>query len=241
MRNLPEFKIRCSSIGKIMTEPRTKGEGLLSKTCRTYLESWVNEIVYGRRIEFTSKQTSKGIEVEDDAIVYASGYIPEMGLSSKNTRRFTSQFLQGEPDVISTEYVFDVKSSWSHATFPLYAPGLPESDYEWQVLGYMALTGKTKGRVVYALMSMPEEMILREARYRLGQEYSFEEYEEFAAQFRYDDLPPHLRLKEYEIQYDAEKIAAIEKRVLECRAYIQSVILPELLKNQNKYQPVEMI
>lgn len=289
MQNLeiPEFRIRCSAIGKIMTEPqgksieqkiqdaktvlaetvikrdatrpelktysnlcekilkieaeisdleKQKGNPRLSKTCISFLESWVNEFVYRRRIEVTSKMMDKGNIVEDDAIIYASGHVKEMGLSSKNTQKFRNDWAQGEPDVISDNYVFDTKCSWSHDTFPLYSTGLPESDYDWQVKGYMALTGKTKGRVVFVLMSMPEDMIQKEARWKLGAEFTREEYESFAAQFRYDDLPAYLRIREYEVEYDESCIDAIKKRVLECRAYINNTIIPALEMNAKKYQ-----
>lgn len=285
--NIPEFKIRCSAIGKIMTDPRGKSvkqrlaeiqsdieqktlklagikpelksaENLrnqierlkiqysdleplaeaphLSQTCISFLESWVNEHVYQRRIEVTTKYTTKGITVEDDAIVYASGYIPEMGLSSKNEQRFFNDYCHGEPDVISDDYVFDAKSSWSHDTFPLYSKEIPETDYEWQILGYMDLTGKQKGRVVFILMNMPEEMIIREAKWKLGQDYTFDEFSEFAAKYQYDTLPAFLRIKEYEIVYDPEKIEAVKKRVLECRDYINNSILPALEDNAKKYK-----
>ena len=285
---IPEFRIRCSAIGSIMTDPRGKSVAEkiteieasiveksaklevtkptlktyqnildsirkletsrelllplidapnLSQTCISFLEKWVSEKVYKRRVEFTSKQTNKGNIVEEDAIIYASGHVGEMGLSSKNEQRFNSDFLHGEPDVISEDYVFDLKSSWSHDTFPLYATELPESDYEWQVLGYMALTGKKKGRVIFALMSMPEEMIMKEARWKLGYEYTEDQYQEFADQFRYDDLPPYLRIKEFEVEYSEEKIEAIKKRVLECRDYINNTILPRIEENSKKYKP----
>ena len=288
MKNLeiPQFKIRCSAIGKIMTEPQgksveqkiadcknalaetvirrdgtrpelktyanlcakilkieaeiaeletQKGKPRLSKTCVSFLESWVNEFVYNRKIEVTSKTMDKGNLVEDDAIIYASGHVKEMGLSSKNAQKFSNEWAQGEPDVISDEYVFDTKCSWSHDTFPLYSTELPEADYDWQVKGYMALTGKTKGRVVFVLMSMPEEMIEREARWKLGSDFTRTEYEAFAEQFRYDNLPAYLRIKEYEVEHDESAIEAIKKRVLECRAYIENTIIPALEINAKKY------
>ena len=285
--NFPTFKIRCSGIGKIMTDPRGKSvrekiddlkivlaasmEKLsvtkdtlktysnieakiavinekikalqpyidapnLSETCISFLESWANEFAYNRRVDFSSKYTAKGTAVEEDAINYASGHIPEMGLSSKNLTRFRDEYLEGEPDVISAEYVFDTKASFSHETFPLYSKDLPEPAYDWQVLGYMSLTGKKKGRVVYVLMDMPEEMIIKEARWKLGSEYTRPQYDEFAAQYLYNDLPAYLRIKEYEIPYDEEKVEAIKNRVLQCREYINNVIVPSIEANAKKYQ-----
>ena len=283
---IPEFKIRCSAIGQIMTNPAGKSvaekiaeleqdlqerkakyaemkpglkttekaaemidrkageledlyfkkdEPNLSATCKTFLKTWLDEKIYQRRIEFTSKQTDKGIVVEEDAIVYAAAHIDEMGFVSKNLHRFSNDFMHGEPDVINDNYVFDIKSSWTHGTFPLYDSEIPETAYAWQVLGYMELTKKQKGSVIFCLMSMPEDMIRKEARWKLPEGYTEQEYEEFAAQFRYDDLPPYLRIKQYEVEYNEEKIEAIKTRVNECRKYIETVLIPEVEKNFKKF------
>ena len=284
---IPEFKIRCSAIGQIMTNPAGKSvaekiaeleqdlqerkakyaemkpglksrekaaemidrkageledlyfkkdEPNLSATCKTFLKTWLDEKIYQRRIEFTSKQTDKGIVVEEDAIVYAAAHIDEMGFVSKNLHSFSNDFMHGEPDVINEDYVFDIKSSWTHGTFPLYDSEIPETGYTWQVLGYMELTKKQKGSVIFCLMSMPEDMIRKEARWKLPEGYSEQEYEEFSAQFRYDELPPYLRIKQYDVEYNEEKIEAIKTRVNECRKYIETVLIPEVEKNFKKFQ-----
>lgn len=208
----------------------------LSQTCTTFLHKWVNQFLYDRRLEFTSKMTDKGNLVEGDAIIYASGHIAEMGLSSKNQITFTEHpFIEGTPDVLTSDYVFDAKSSYTHDTFPLHYRELPEDNYDWQVKGYMELSKRRKGRVLYILMSMPEEMIEREAKWKLPIGFSREEYETFAEQFRYDHLPPFLRLKEFEVEWDEEAINAIERRVMECRDYIENSILPTLMENVAKY------
>lgn len=280
---IPVFKIRCSAIGQIMTEPRSKSvrekiadltgklaeqtvrlEALkpgtksygaqesrigktkaeiaslileidapnLSETCKSYLKKWLNEHLYQRRIEFYSKQTTKGDAVEDDAITYASAWVDGMRMAVKNTRHFENDWLTGTPDVVNGYIVFDTKASYTHDTFPLYESEIPELDYDWQVKGYCELTGAQRGAVVFVLMSMPEDMIEREARWRLGQEFTREQYQDFAAQYRYDDLPPHLRLKVFPVERDLEAIEAVKKRVEECRAYIAQVLIPAVEKNE---------
>ena len=57
------LKIRCSAIGKIMTNARSKSE-VLSKTCKSYLQELAIEEMYGIKKEFSSRYTDKGIEVE---------------------------------------------------------------------------------------------------------------------------------------------------------------------------------
>lgn len=207
----------------------------LSRTCISYLESWVSEFVYGRKVEFDSKYTKKGNEVEYDALIYASGHIPEIGLPTKNDEWRSDDWIQGTADLVTDKYIFDNKASWSHTTFPLYAMEIPETDYEWQVLGYMAIYKKPNGRVVYTLMSMPDEMIRKEAKWILGPEYTQAEYEEFAAKFQYDEMPPYLRIKQFEVCYDEEKMQAIRNRVEQCRQYIKENIIPAIELNMAKY------
>jgi len=214
-----------------------ENEPNLSKTCITYLRKWADEKIYKRRVEFTSKQTDKGNLVEDVSIDYASIHL-EWGLVSKNLERFHNEWAHGEPDLVLENEVPDIKSSYTHETFPLYSPELENKDYEWQDLVYQWLTGIQKGSIVFVLTSMPDEMIRKEARFskQLPEGYTEQEYEEFAAQFRYDDLPPYLRIKQYDVEYSEEKIEAIKTRVNECRKYIETVLIPEVEKNFKKFQ-----
>jgi len=214
-----------------------ENEPNLSKTCITYLRKWADEKIYKRRVEFTSKQTDKGNLVEDVSIDYASIHL-EWGLVSKNLERFHNEWAHGEPDLVLENEVPDIKSSYTHETFPLYSPELENKDYEWQDLVYQWLTGIKKGSIVFVLTSMPDEMIRKEARFskQLSEGYTEQEYEEFAEQFRYDDLPPYLRIKQYDVEYSEEKIEAIKTRVKECRKYIETVLIPEVEKNFKKFQ-----
>jgi len=214
-----------------------ENEPNLSKTCITYLRKWADEKIYKRKVQFSSKQTDKGNLVEDVSIDYASIHL-EWGLVSKNLERFHNEWAHGEPDLVLENEVPDIKSSYTHETFPLYSPELENKDYEWQDLVYQWLTGIQKGSIVFVLTSMPDEMIRKEARFskQLPEGYTEAEYEEFAAQFRYDDLPPYLRIKQYEVEYNEEKIEAIKTRVKECRKYIETVLIPEVEKNFKKFQ-----
>lgn len=214
-----------------------ENEPNLSKTCITYLRKWADEKIYKRKVQFSSKQTDKGNLVEDVSIDYASIHL-EWGLVSKNLERFHNEWAHGEPDLVLENEVPDIKSSYTHETFPLYSPELENKDYEWQDLVYQWLTGIQKGSIVFVLTSMPDEMIRKEARFskQLPEGYTEQEYEEFAAQFRYDELPPYLRIKQYDVEYSEEKIEAIKTRVNECRKYIETVLIPEVEKNFKKFQ-----
>lgn len=103
------FKIRCSAIGKIMTNPRTKGESL-SQTTKTYIEEQVIHDKYGIRKQFSSRYTDKGNEVENDAIQLASQVL-DLGFLWKNDEHFSNEWMTGTPDVNTDTVLLDVKSS----------------------------------------------------------------------------------------------------------------------------------
>ncbi len=60
------MKIRCSSLGKIMTAPRSKSE-VLSQTAKSYIEELAKEHLFGIKKVFKSRYTDKGNEVEEKA------------------------------------------------------------------------------------------------------------------------------------------------------------------------------
>ena len=133
------LKIRCSSIGKIMTNSRSKTE-TLSKTCKTYLQELAVEEMYGKRKEFSSRYTDKGNQVEDDGIKLCESVL-DLGFMYKNEEHFENDYLTGTPDV-NTDIILDVKSSWDATTFPFFAEDIPNRDYFFQLQGYIALTQK---------------------------------------------------------------------------------------------------
>lgn len=220
------------------TELKTRlGEPNLSKICQSYVKKWLWEKVTGKRVEFKSKPTDKGLIVEDDAIAFASLHFPEMELAYKNETHFKNEWLQGTPDILPPpDWVIDMKSSFTHETFPIFDGTCPETDYEWQVQGYMDLTNGQHAAVIFALMDMPMDMIEKEARYKLKEGYTLKEFEDFASNYIYTDLPDWMRLKRFDVERDQDKIAAIHARVEECRKYVDTVLWPELLRTQLKFE-----
>ena len=57
------MKFRCSSLGKLMTEPRSKSEGVLSVGAKTYIRELAAQEIFGVEFEVSSKAIEKGIEV----------------------------------------------------------------------------------------------------------------------------------------------------------------------------------
>lgn len=59
--------IRCSSLGKIMTNSRSKSDPL-SKTCKSEIENLVKQELFGYKTFIDNKYVNKGIQVEDESI-----------------------------------------------------------------------------------------------------------------------------------------------------------------------------
>ena len=198
---LKEFKIRCSAIGDIMTNPRSKSEKL-SVTCKTYLQNWVKEQIYSAQKGVKSKYLTKGIEVENLAIDY---YSEEKGLGFvlKNEEEYYNNFMTGTPDLILPDLVVDLKSSWDCFTFPLFETEIDKS-YWMQIQGYLHLTGRKHGKLVYTLQNTPDEL-------------------EWDETVDYSGISSEFRIKEFSVEYDPDFISSVEDRVVECREYIKEM------------------
>ena len=156
------LKIRCSAIGKIMTNSRSKSE-VLSKTCKSYLQELAIEEMYGIKKEFSSRFTDKGIEVERESIDLVQE-VSDYGFMYKNEEFFENDFLTGTPDVNTDNILLDVKSSYDASTFPFFAEDIPNKDYYYQLQGYMALCNKRKSVLAYCLVNTPFQIVEDEVR-----------------------------------------------------------------------------
>ena len=216
-----EILIRCSSLGKIMTEPKTKTEGILSVGAKTYIRELAQQEILGVDFEFSSKETQKGIEVEDESIALLNRV---RGLSLvKNTERKSNGLISGECDLYDAERKrgHDLKSSWSAKTFPGWVVDCEDKLYEWQMRGYMLLWDADEWEVNYALVDTPERLI------------GFEPL----AMHVVSHIPEHMRLTSWAIQRDFAKERAIAEKVEAAREYYAKVVqefdqihqIPELL------------
>jgi hypothetical protein len=222
-----DFKIRCSAIGKIMTDPRSKSEAL-SETTKTYCKQWLTERVYDRRIEVTSKQMDKGTTMEGAAIDFAANIVEPGALWFKNEEKFSDAYMAGTPDVLTETHVYDIKCPWSFATFPMFEAELPSKDYYWQLQGYMALTGRQSAAILYVLTDAPEHILNDEARklsYQRGLGGNTDEtIYEIRHLLTYPDVADGLKFKRFDVARDEEAIEKIRQRVSLCREYIASLM-----------------
>lgn len=202
------MKFRCSSLGKLMTEPRSKSEGVLSVGAKTYIRELAAQEIFGVEFEISSKAIEKGIEVEGDSIDLLNSV---RGLSLfKNTERKSNEFITGECDLFDAEAKrgHDIKSSWSIATFPITVSDCEDRLYEWQMRGYMALWDADEWEVNYCLVDTPDRLI------------GFEPMHLHVV----SHLPEWMRVTTWTVKRDLEKEAAIYEKVKAANEYLTSVI-----------------
>lgn len=226
---MKQFKIRASAGGKITSQPRAKKDkelGLLSATSKSYCEEWVKEQLYSRRHEFSSKQTQKGNEVEDESLDFLANKL-SLGFIIKNEKWFENDYFTGTPDAILKDLIIDVKNSWDCFTFPLFDLSVPNKDYYWQAQVYMDLVGIDEYKLVYVLSDTPMHLIEREAYFQ-SKNQGFEDLEinilkKCLKSMTYGDIDNSLKIKVFDIQKNQEDIDFLKGQVEKCRNYIKTL------------------
>ena len=220
------MKIRCSSLGKIMTSPKSKGE-VLSQTAKTYLKELAIEEKFGIRKEFSSRYTDKGNIQEDTAIEMASKVL-SLPFALKNTEYFENEFIKGTPDLILEDEIIDIKCSWDGTTFPWFEDELPNKDYFWQLVGYMWLTGRSKARVVYCLVDTPEDIVQDEIRRTSWKKFEIDVTEEteneVRAKHEFSHISENKRVRAYLVELTNEDIDKVKEKLLHAREYYNELI-----------------
>ena len=221
------MKVRCSQIGKIMSNPRTKGERL-SQTTKSYILELAIQEKYGIHKEFWSRYTDKGNEVEPEAIKLTESVL-DVGFIYKNEEQFFNDWVTGKPDV-NTDVLIDVKSSWDAFTFfdKVIENELNNKDYYYQLQGYMWLTDKQEALLCYCLVDTPLQIVEDEIRREhwkqnlISESSDLREFVEGKHTFMH--IPKEKRVKTHVVKRDDEVIEAIKTRIEECREYYNNLI-----------------
>jgi hypothetical protein len=204
---MKDIIFRCSSVGRLMTEPRSKSEGHLSKGARTYIRKLVAEELFGVDFEISGKELEKGTRCEPDSIALLNRVL---GLSlTKNAERRVDDYLSGECDLFHAEARagYDLKTSWSLATFPIAVEDCEDSIYEWQARAYLRLWDADRWTVAYAMVTTPDDLV---------------RYEPQSLHF-VDHIPESMRLTTWTIERDAEKEHAMVEKIKHARGYFRQV------------------
>jgi hypothetical protein len=228
----------------------------LSQTAKSYLAKVYAEVKYGKRsIDQLkgNKYTEKGKLVEEDGIDLLCHI--ERRMLRKNDERLTNEWLTGELDLFEGEsirkatFIWDIKCPFSTDSFFSLIGQPLNAEYEFQMQGYLDLTGCQEGAIAYTLVSAPAEMIqdeLRKTFYKLG--CVTEEDPRYIAAKReivnnmtFDDMPPEHRLLQFPVYRDQARIDKIHEKVEQCRVYLgelERMHLGELLQEVKELEAV---
>jgi hypothetical protein len=151
------MKFRASSLGKLMTSSRTKGEAL-SQTAKSYIIQKAKEDFFEYRSELNSKYITKGLAQEQDSINLLN--LVRLEDYKKNEERVENEWLSGCCDIITDTSIIDIKTSWSLDTFPATSYELKDlSEYEWQGRAYMWLYDMPSFELCYVMVSTAPELL----------------------------------------------------------------------------------
>jgi hypothetical protein len=211
---------RCSKLGDLMTGSRDKNDPL-GETCKAYLDEIVIFNKYGIKKDITSKYIEKGLLMESDSIgllLAIDGVI-----YSKNEQRFNNGVITGEPDIIHDGKIIDVKTSWDLFTHIKNKKINPK--YEWQVLGYMELTGCKQAEVIHLLVDTPQTLVedeIRRTGWKLGMiEVPEEIQDQIINNMKFEQVPLKDRVIRFEVEYSEEKIGKLYDKIKLCNEYIE--------------------
>lgn len=228
MENFTDYKFRPSSLGKLMTNGRSKSDPL-GETCKAFLRDIFIEVKYDRTKDITNKFMEKGTMVEEDSLDLITKHYGELYI--KNKKKYSNDLIAGTPDIILKEKIIDIKSSWDIWTFA-GADG-SNKDYYWQLQGYMLLTGRKHADLVYCLNDSPDPFIYDEFRKTCWKrgiiDLESQEAAELEAYIRfqmtYSDITPAERIKVFNFEYNEEDIAKLEEKVKIAREYLATLSL----------------
>lgn len=222
--NFLNYKFRASGVKNLMTNSRSKSD-LLSKTAKSYLnEIWIEEML-GRKKFVSTPAMQKGTIVESLSMELVESVTGEVYF--KNNQKIENDFISGTPDVIDKEksLILDIKSSWDLWTFSAVDQKQAKSDYYWQLLAYMWLTGSTKSKLIYALVNTPEAIVFQEFNW-LSYKIDEKEAEEITRKnHTFDDIDEKLRLKIYGFEFSQADVEELKVRIQIARHYLNSFSL----------------
>lgn len=208
----------------------------LSDGCKSYLLDLYCRLYKGKRKPNYIGAVStvlKGTRNEAEALRAVAYMTGEDYCVDK--RRVSNEYLAGKLDGFLGESlenalkVIDTKCSWDMPTFYASVRDGLDSAYEYQMQGYMAITGAQVADVAIVLLNTPEILLEEEykkARRRLNLAYDDPEFiierERIRAYHTYDEIPINERICIFTVERDDERIENIYKKVVECRKWLMN-------------------
>lgn len=136
----------------------------LSATGKAMIQKMFREQVRGTMDENISNMyCEKGLAIENFSIKRAAK-VNGWGVCVKSDIVLEDEYGIGHPDVYKIGTLgFDVKSSFTDATFPLWEEKLKDTNYIWQAKRYAMMAGLDCWGVVFCLENSPESVVVSHA------------------------------------------------------------------------------
>jgi len=214
-----------TELDKLLYKKDAKPE--LSKGAKTAVEKIFKETVLNcNRMPLETLPIMKGLECEDLAIERLSRFIGVKLV--KNMLPYNDEIGIGTPDcLIKGKVGFDTKVSFTYESFPMFESKL-ETDYYWQNVRYMMLTGVKEWYTVYSLENHPENVIKKLAKqmwYKAGNEGEVSELfiKEIRDYYNYNHLPDEQLLRFFKVELKDEDVQKVKKHYDLANQYYQSL------------------
>jgi len=200
------MKWHPSSLGKLMTTPKSKGENL-TQGAKTYIRQVAKQDFFGYRVELDNKYINKGKDQEQDSIDLLNSV--RFTNYHKNVIRLQDEYLTGECDILAEDRVIDIKTSWNLETWPATPGEAHDNDYEWQGRAYLMLYEREIFELVFCLVTTKDEFLSQWEQIDLH---------------RVDHIAPEKRITSVIYERDLEKEQLIREKLIFANEYYSQYI-----------------
>ena len=200
------MKWHPSSLGKLMTTPKSKGENL-SQGAKTYIRQVAKQDFFGYRVELDNKYINKGKDQEQDSIDLLNSV--RFTNYHKNIIRLQDEYLTGECDILAEDRVIDIKTSWNLETWPATPGEAHDNDYEWQGRAYLMLYEREIFELVFCLVTTKDEFLSQWEQIDLH---------------RVDHIAPEKRITSVIYERDLEKEELIREKLIFANEYYSQYV-----------------
>ena len=200
------MKWHPSSLGKLMTTPKSKTENL-SQGAKSYIRQVAKQDFFGYRVELDNKYINKGKDQEQDSIDLLNAV--RFTNYHKNIFRLEDEYLTGECDILADERIIDVKTSWNLETWPATPGEAHDNDYEWQGRAYLMLYDREIFELVFCMVTTKDEFLNQWEQIDLH---------------RVDHIAPEKRITSVIYERDLEKEELIREKLIFANEYYSQYI-----------------
>jgi len=215
-------------LNNLLERKRKTTEVKLSDTCKNYLRSLYLSQRYGNRYSFLGcvgvPQMVRGIKQEDWAVKMLSEFRGKQYFREK--KRLKNDFLVGSIDVMDSKYlklashIVEIKTKETIGDFNKRVGVDLEESHFLQIQGYLSLSEKDYGEVVYCLVPPSEDKIQEQKELFYNLKNNTRKWESVECNIRFNDIPLNEKIIAYRVERDNKVISSIEERVEVCRKWI---------------------